>query len=105
MFLASNVRKLFPATFTANLRLVAMAVMLLLGPGLIFGDEEQAERPRPVILLTGFEPFGEERPPNPSWEGIAKLNGTDWEGFRLAAVQLPVVWAPLWSSWRAKSGN
>ena len=92
MFLASNVRKLFPATFTANLRLVAMAVMLLLCPGLIFGDEEKAERPRPVILLTGFEPFGEERPPNPSWEGISKLNGTDWDGFRLAAVQLPVVW-------------
>lgn len=51
---------------------------------------------KPVILLTGFEPFGEQRPPNPSWEGIAKLHQTTWEGFRLEAVQLPVVWgAPL----------
>jgi pyroglutamyl-peptidase len=67
-----------------------------MGPGLLFGDEAEADRQRPVILLTGFEPFGEERPPNPSWEGIAKLNDTDWEGFRLAAIQLPVVWgAPL----------
>ncbi|MFM7037636.1 MAG: nuclear transport factor 2 family protein [Planctomycetaceae bacterium] len=96
MFLASIVRSLFPSTSTANLRLVTVAAILLMGPGLLFGDEVKSERQRPVILLTGFEPFGEERPPNPSWEGIAKLNGTDWEGFRLAAVQLPVVWgAPL----------
>ena len=46
----------------------------------------------PVIVLTGFEPFGEKRPPNPSWEGIAKLHDTQWQGHRIVAIQLPVVW-------------
>ena len=46
----------------------------------------------PVIVLTGFEPFGEKRPPNPSWEGIAQLDKTQWQGHRIVAVQLPVVW-------------
>lgn len=51
---------------------------------------------QPVILLTGFEPFGKERLPNPSWEGIAKLHQTEWHGYRLEAHRLPVVWgAPL----------
>ena len=45
-----------------------------------------------VILLTGFEPFGESRPANPSWEGIRNLDGQKWNGFRLKAVELPVVW-------------
>jgi pyroglutamyl-peptidase len=45
-----------------------------------------------VILLTGFEPFGESRPPNPSWEGVRNLDGQKWNGFRLKAVELPVVW-------------
>ncbi|MEY2726717.1 MAG: Pyrrolidone-carboxylate peptidase [Planctomycetota bacterium] len=69
-----------------------------------FADEAKAlpktdnptSNSKPVILLTGFEPFGEQRPPNPSWEGIAALHNTDWEGYRLEALQLPVVWgAPL----------
>ena len=46
----------------------------------------------PVILLTGFEPFGAERPPNPSWEGIKTLDGTEWRGHRLVCKQLPVIW-------------
>ena len=33
---------------------------------------------RPVILLTGFEPFGAGKPPNPSWEGIKSLDGQEW---------------------------
>src|SRR5260370_32212287 len=37
----------------------------------------------PVILLTGFEPFGKKKPPNPSWEGIKKLDGPQWKGYRL----------------------
>ncbi len=47
---------------------------------------------KPAILLTGFEPFGKDRPANPSWEGIRDLNGTDWTTFRIAARELPVVW-------------
>ncbi|APW63488.1 nuclear transport factor 2 family protein [Paludisphaera borealis] len=56
----------------------------------------RAKSALPVILLTGFEPFGKKKPPNPSWEGIKKLDGQEWKGFRLVAKQLPVVWgSPL----------
>lgn len=51
-----------------------------------------AADPKSVILLTGFEPFGEKRPPNPSWEGVSGLDGTDWLNYRIVAHQLPVVW-------------
>lgn len=47
---------------------------------------------KPIILLTGFEPFGEQRPANPSWEGVRDLNGTDWMNYRIVAKELPVVW-------------
>lgn len=47
---------------------------------------------QPAILLTGFEPFGEAKPPNPSWEAIKDLDGAEWNGRRLVARQLPVVW-------------
>lgn len=50
------------------------------------------EEAMPVILLTGFEPFGDGRPPNPSWEGIRALDGQPWRGYQLAARRLPVVW-------------
>ncbi|WP_165251118.1 pyroglutamyl-peptidase I family protein [Paludisphaera soli] len=46
----------------------------------------------PVILLTGFEPFGKGKPPNSSWEGIKGLDGREWRGYKLVARQLPVVW-------------
>jgi pyroglutamyl-peptidase len=47
---------------------------------------------RPVILLTGFEPFGADRPPNPSWEAIKDLNGKEWKGYKLVCKQMRVVW-------------
>lgn len=50
----------------------------------------------PVILLTGYEPFGKHRPPNSSWQGIKDLDGRLWTGYRLVAREMPVVWgAPL----------
>jgi pyroglutamyl-peptidase len=50
----------------------------------------------PVILLTGFEPFGKLRPPNSSWQGIKGLDGRVWKGYRLIAREMPVVWgSPL----------
>jgi pyrrolidone-carboxylate peptidase len=53
-------------------------------------------KPLPVILMTGFEPFGRSRPPNPSWEGVKQFDGEEWKGFRIVSRQLPVVWgAPL----------
>lgn len=57
----------------------------------------------PVILLTGFQPFGPGRPANPSWEGIQDLDGREWRGYRLACRELPVDWgAPMvhLSKWR-----
>ena len=51
---------------------------------------------RPVILLTGFEPFGASGRRNPSWEGIAALDGRPWKEHRLVCKQMKVVWgAPL----------
>jgi len=46
----------------------------------------------PVILLTGFEPFGPGRPANPSWESIKSLDGQTWRGYQLICKQLPCVW-------------
>jgi pyroglutamyl-peptidase len=50
---------------------------------------------RPVILLTGFKPFG-RRSENASWEGVKSLDGREFHGHRIVCRQLPVVWgAPL----------
>jgi pyrrolidone-carboxylate peptidase len=78
---------------------------MLLAPGSRLGADESAKsKPgldkdatsRPVILLTGFEPFGKRRPPNPSWEAIKDLDGKEWKGYQLVCKELPVVWeAPL----------
>ena len=67
-----------------------LAAVLIIG-AVLSGTELRASDP-PVILLTGFEPFGAKRPPNPSWEAIKTLNDTEWNGHRIVAVQLPVVW-------------
>jgi pyroglutamyl-peptidase len=56
---------------------------------------------KPVILLTGFEPFG-GRKQNVSWEGARRLDGAEWRGHRIVAKELPVEWgAPpeLLSKW------
>lgn len=52
----------------------------------------EKENGKPIILLTGFEPFGPGRPANPSWESVKGLDGREWNGHRLVARQLPVVW-------------
>lgn len=44
----------------------------------------------PVILMTGFEPFGGEAV-NPSWEAVRRLDGEVVAGHRIRAVALPVV--------------
>ena len=57
---------------------------------------EDGKRDQPVLLLTGFAPFGPGRPENPSWEGIKNLDGCEWHGYRLACRELKVEWgAPL----------
>jgi len=53
---------------------------------------------RPVVLLTGFEVFGEYKT-NASWEAIKGFEGQDLAGCRIVTVCLPVVYdemaAPL----------
>lgn len=93
--------------------LVAQSIFLLSlvndRPGTVFGQDEDASaktaRSRPVILLTGFEPFGPKKTANPSWEGIRSLDGTKWKEFDLVAKEMPVVWGSpreLLSKWIAE---
>ncbi len=101
-----------PPTFTVR-HLAAQVTLMLFAlfstAGLILAGADSATDPiqpprqisspapgKPVILLTGFEPFGKRRPPNSSWEGIKALDGQDWKGYQLVCKQLPVVFgAPL----------
>lgn len=43
----------------------------------------------PVILLTGFAPFGGDTA-NPSWDAVRQLDGEMLDGHRIAARRLPV---------------
>ncbi len=86
---------------------LAMFVIFALGLSMMNGAAQQpapaspagaaaASAKRPVILLTGFEPFGPQRPPNPSWEAIKDLDGQTWKGYQIVSKQVKVVWgAPL----------
>jgi pyroglutamyl-peptidase len=47
----------------------------------------------PVLLLTGFEPFGGERE-NPSWEVARRLDRKLIDGLQVTALRLPVSLAP-----------
>lgn len=79
--------------WTAAILITLLAV--LQRPALVAAAEDGAPG-KPVILLTGFEPFGESKPPNPSWEAIKNLDGREWSGHLLVSKQLPVVWgSPL----------
>ncbi|WP_345294905.1 pyroglutamyl-peptidase I [Luteimonas vadosa] len=56
--------------------------------------------PQPIILLTGFEPFGGERC-NPSWEAASSLHGRRIAGHRVVACRLPVVFGESLTALRA----
>jgi pyroglutamyl-peptidase len=47
----------------------------------------------PILLLTGFEPFGGERQ-NPSWEVARRLDRKSIGGLEVRAVRLPVAMTP-----------
>lgn len=49
-------------------------------------------RRAPVVLLTGFDPFGGDAV-NPSWKAVRRLHGTTLHGHRIEAVELPTVFA------------
>ncbi len=65
--------------------------------GLLAGDYGPAPE-RPVVLLTGFAPFG-GRPRNASWDAIKPLNERKIDGAEIRCIELPVEWgrvrAPL----------
>jgi pyroglutamyl-peptidase len=44
----------------------------------------------PVVLLTGFDPFGGDAV-NPSWNAVRRLHGTTLHGHRIEAVELPTA--------------
>jgi pyroglutamyl-peptidase len=46
--------------------------------------------PSPIVLLTGFDPFGGETI-NPSWEAVARLHGATIADHRVESVQLPTA--------------
>lgn len=46
--------------------------------------------PKPVALLTGFDPFGGDAQ-NPSWLAVQALHGRQLAGHRIVAAQLPTV--------------
>lgn len=43
----------------------------------------------PIILLTGFGPFGGERS-NPSWDVASNLDGHEFNGLTVKSIRLPV---------------
>jgi pyroglutamyl-peptidase len=47
------------------------------------------KRAPPSLLLTGFEPFGDD-PDNPSWDAALQLHGRRIAGHRIVARRLPV---------------
>ena len=54
------------------------------------------ERPRPTILLTGFEPYTEDHTPNASWgSNQSRLAMEQWNGYQLVSKQAKVVWGAL----------
>jgi pyroglutamyl-peptidase len=52
-------------------------------------------KPLPRVLLTGFDPFGDDRlspnPMNPSWLAVRALHGKRIAGHHLVAAELPCV--------------
>lgn len=78
------------------LRLGTLIVVALVVGTSATAESACADDAQPVILLTGFEPFGAGRPPNSSWEGIQDLDGREIDGHLIVCRELPVAWgAPL----------
>lgn len=84
-------RKLLTAATMMLAASIAFGVVRVVTvPADAFADT--GRKPLPVILLTGYEPFGKKKPANPSWEGIKNLDDREWNGHRLVAKQVKVVW-------------
>ncbi|MBI3831686.1 MAG: pyroglutamyl-peptidase I, partial [Planctomycetes bacterium] len=73
----------------ATLLLAALA--LLLAPHLGAAETPASGKNLPVILLTGFEPFGGLEK-NASWETVKTFEGKEIAGYKIATALLPVVY-------------
>ena len=55
----------------------------------------KSPKPLPRVLLTGFDPFGEDRltpdPVNPSWLAVRALHGQSIQGHQVVAAELPCL--------------
>ncbi|MCY3024086.1 MAG: hypothetical protein NTW87_34345, partial [Planctomycetota bacterium] len=76
------------------LLLLSLSAVALLGAA----EPDATAAARPVLLLTGFEPFGGLKV-NASWETVKRFQGREILGHRIETVVLPVVYdemaAPL----------
>ncbi|MBM3996024.1 MAG: DUF4440 domain-containing protein [Planctomycetes bacterium] len=98
-------RPSFFQTSVGRVACVVLGILAFVGIAVYFANRPEnangKEKPQPtgktpVILLTGFEPFGAGKPLNPSWEAIKELDGQAWKDYKLVCKQLPVIWgAPL----------
>lgn len=72
----------------------AALFLLLACPFLSNGSpqpELDPEKEEPVVLLTGFAPFG-GRPRNASWDAVKSLHEKTLDGVKFHCVELPVEW-------------
>jgi pyroglutamyl-peptidase len=53
--------------------------------------KDQTTRDKPVLLLTGFEPFGGAKI-NESWETVKTFQGQEINGYKIETALLPVVY-------------
>ena len=71
---------------------LALCLAALLGLVRTGTAEDQAGQPaKPVLLLTGFEPFGGAKV-NASWETVKTFQSQELHGYRVETLLLPVVY-------------
>ncbi|MCZ7648169.1 MAG: pyroglutamyl-peptidase I [Planctomycetota bacterium] len=68
---------------------LALLLAAAFPPAALLAGEAAAEKP--VLLLTGFEPFGGLKV-NASWETVKAFEGQELGGYRIATALLPVVY-------------
>src|ERR1017187_10365011 len=85
-----NSCRVTPMSRSAFLRLTISLILLLSMPSMVMSDTTVQPNTK-YILVTGFEPFGNEST-NGSWEAIQHLQGGVMANKKVIVYQLPVVW-------------
>ena len=75
---------------SAFLTLIALLFLSWFMPSVALADAE-VQAAQKYILLTGFEPFGDEKT-NGAWEAVQHLQGTVIANKKVIVYQLPVIW-------------